>query len=83
MEIQRIVVFLLNSLSLNSVFQLYTCVVDGAWKCKNGEAGVAWVCFNENQDIVYQQADCLSMKIKTLQNPFLRSKTCFGNFEFL
>ncbi|XP_028052514.1 ubiquitin receptor RAD23d-like [Camellia sinensis] len=66
-----------------AIERLYTCVVDGAWKCKNGEAGIAWVCFNENQDIVYQQADCLSMKIKTLQNPFLRSKTCFGNFEFL
>ncbi|CAL5359045.1 unnamed protein product [Camellia sinensis] len=39
---------------------------NGAWKCKNGEAEIAWVYFNENQDIVYQQADRLKLSFSLL-----------------
>lgn len=44
-----------NNCVVSKDFQLFTCVVDGAWQQVTRAGGIAWVCFDEYQLQVYQR----------------------------
>lgn len=46
---------LANNCVVSKDFQLFTCVVNGAWQQVTRAGGIAWVCFDEYQLQVYQR----------------------------
>ncbi|CAL5387435.1 unnamed protein product [Camellia sinensis] len=46
----------MNAASLNADFQRKRIVVDGSWLSVNERTGLAWVCLDEGNQLVHEEA---------------------------